>query len=474
MKIQFIICVVTAFLEILFFGGVIFGFSSLQYVLEQEGYFEYLCNNSARHLISNSTNSSNFTHITCGEQEANFNLAFTLGTSFLYFAGIPWGYLLDHYGTWVFRTILTTLWSVGYALLTISTPSTSVLLFPAMILFGTAGIGILMSNYQIANLAKSVRSSLLTFMNGLFSSAVVAFFFFKTGYDHGTNLYLILQIMTCLTLLPWLRTYLLLPRKTIPFPLPSKNIKYGWKEIKLFKPKPDTSPDANTILPMIDEKESKTKLGKTKQENEPFKESWKNVLFWSNMFHYSMIAFRLSFIFSSLLSWIRSYEDPDKISKLTDDFGVILLFGVCISPLNGFIIDIIRKLLKSRTSDNKKLNLKATFVSSLITSIFCILLSVMCLLRLTYATFIFLLLTRGFVHGGSAAFIAINFPFCHFGKLYGITAFISGIVSLLQYALFQIFLNFDPTFLYINIGFLVLSVGTLLHSLIIFLSIKNS
>ena len=469
MRLQFVLSSLTAFLEVLFFGGVIFGFSSLQYVLEQEGYFEYLCNNSARH---EAVNSSNFTHITCGEQEANFNLAFTLGSSFLYFAGVLWGYLLDHYGTWVFRTVLTSLWTIGYILLTVSTPDTSVLLFPVMILFGTAGIGILMSNYQIANLAKSVRGSLMTFMNGLFSAAVIVFLLFKSGYDLNADLRLMLIIMTCMTLFPWLRTYLLLPRMTIPFPLPSEDIEYGWKEMKCFERKPESLSDINPTLPMINDEESKIKSEKS-QETEPFKKSWQNILFWTNMFHYSMIAFRLSFIFSSFLSWIRSYEDPENISQLTDDFGFILLFGVFVSPLNGVIIDIIIKLLKSSTPNEKILNLKASLVSALITSVLGIFLSVMALIQSTYSTFIFFLLTRGFVHGGNTAFIAINFSFCHFGKLFGITGFFSGIVSLLQYALFQIFLNFDPTFLYINIGFLILSVLTLLHPVAIFIKIQK-
>ena len=475
MNAQFAVSVATAFVEILFFGGIIFGFSSLQYILEQEGYFRYLCNNSKSHEIINSTN-KNCTLATCGEQESNFNLAFTLGSSFLYFAGVPWGYLLDKYGTWIFRTVITSLWTIGYILLALSTPESSTLLFPTMILFGIAGLGILMSNYQIANLAKTVRGFLITFMNGLFSSAVVVFLLLKTGFDLGTDLYWMLQIMTCLTILPWLRTYLLLPRKTIPFPLPSHEIEYGWKEIKCPSKKRESVSDVNPSLPMINNKEKIPSNSNEKSQQtpkEPFKQSWQNILFWTNWFHYSTIALRISFIFSSTLSWLRSFEDPDQISKLTDDFGFILLFGVCVSPLNGIIIDVIRKLLKASTPDEKTLNLKASFVSSLITTTFSIALSIMTLIPSSYGTFVLLLLTRGFIHGGSATFIAINFPFHHFGKLFGINAFCSGLVSLLQYALFQFVLNFDSTFLYTNILFLIMSVLTLLHPAIIFIKIRS-
>ena len=45
MKVQAGLGVFTAFLESLFFLGVMFGFLSVHYVLEKERYFENLCNN---------------------------------------------------------------------------------------------------------------------------------------------------------------------------------------------------------------------------------------------------------------------------------------------------------------------------------------------------------------------------------------------------------------------------------------------
>ena len=98
MDIQFVLSSLTAFAEILFFGGIIFGFSSLQYVLELNGYFEYLCNNSEKHVFFDANTTNNITNslsrVTCPEQAANFNFVFTIGSSFLFVAGFPWGYLL--------------------------------------------------------------------------------------------------------------------------------------------------------------------------------------------------------------------------------------------------------------------------------------------------------------------------------------------------------------------------------------------
>ena len=490
-KVQVALSIFTAFVEILFFGGVIFGFSSLQYVLEKEGYFEYLCENS--NLTSlNSTTANNVTitintaasniATTCGEQDASFNLVFTLGSSFLFFAAFPSGYLLDRFGTWIFRTVITTLYTLAYILLAISTPTMSNLLYPSLMLFGIAGLGLLMSNYQLANLASSVRGSLLTFMNGLFSSSVVVFLSIKKGYDAGISLYLMLTIMTCLTIFLWLRNYFLLPRKSIPFPLPSEKIQYGWKEMKCRRPIPSKQVDIRSSFPKLGLKNTLSNDHECKATDKcqtadmsqiSFASSLKNILFWTNAFHYSVIALRLSFLFSTLLPWLRSFENPKNISELTDNFGVILLFGICISPLNGFLIDTVRRVLKSRTDDEKLLNLSASFVSMFATSCISIIYSVMILIPSAYGSFIFHLLTRGFVHGGHATFIAINFPFYHFGKLYGLAGVVAGAVSLLQYALFQVYLSSGQSFYFINIGFLVVSILTLVHPVAIYIQAKR-
>ena len=179
------------------------------------------------------------------------------------------------------------------------------------------------------------------------------------------------------------------------------------------------------------------------------------------------------FLFGSELTWLRSFIAQDQISKLHDDFVVILLFGICVSPLNGIIIDIIRKVLKSSTPNQKVLNLKASFVSMLITSTLSIIYSALALVPSAYGTFIFHMLTRGFVHGGHAAFLAANFPFYHFGKLFGVSGLAVGLISLLQYGFFQISIYFDPTFYYINVGFLIACILTMLHPLAILFQVKR-
>ena len=469
MKIQYILSSVTACLEVLIFSGVLFGFSSLQFVLEQEGYFEYLCNSNATNYKNISSNNST---ITCAKQAASFNLAFSFGVFFSDFISFPLGVILDSYGTWIFRTIITGVYTLSYLLLAVSTPNLSNLVYPFLILLAISGRGIIMSNFQVANLSKTIRGFIITLLNGLYDSSVMVFLLVKKAYDFGFNLNSILRTLTCCTLLLWLRSYVLLPKKIIPYPLPSADVKYGWQELVSCCKK-----NTITSLEPLRTEETALILDTDAVDEEAkkisFKETLKSILYWTNFFHYSVIAARLVFFFSSFLTWLRTFNSSKQISRLTDNFGLILLFGVCVAPLNGIIVDFIRKFLKSRTANEKMLNLKASFVSMLITSSLSIIYSALALKSITYGAFVFHLLTRGFLHGGYADFLASNFSFYHFGKLYGLGGLIYAFIALSQYGLFQIAINFDPDFYYIDTGWLIACVLTLLHPLVIYLSIQK-
>ena len=101
------ISIVTAFLEILFFCGVGFGWPSLEYVLKKEGYFINLCD--IKTSFNSTLNRTNLgTEMGCKEQHSSFNLIFTLAVVSIYTTAFLCGWLLDRYGTWIFRSIFTT------------------------------------------------------------------------------------------------------------------------------------------------------------------------------------------------------------------------------------------------------------------------------------------------------------------------------------------------------------------------------
>ena len=471
MKIQIFFTIFTCYIEILLFSGEILGFPFLQYILEQEGYFHYLCHNSTNKSTSTfskaTPNPLNLLKTTCKEQEASFDLVFTLGISSLTLFGLVNGYILDKFGTWIHRVLPNILKSLGYVFLIVSTPSTSYLLYPFSILNSWSGINLLISNIQIANFAKSIRSTLITLMEGTFDSSVVVFFLFKIGYDYGINFRLMLLILLSLTSFLWLRTFLLMPRKHVPYPLTEEGFQYGWKEIKCCNHQDDLN--ADQTMPLL----SHELNGENVIESSSlitFKDCLKNPLFWTNALFFSVNTLRLVFFNSSLLYWLK-HVAGNEVNKLTNIFGIFILLGIFFAPFNGFIIDGANKLLKSKKTNDKDLVLKTSLISLTVTYCFSVIFSLMTVIPSVYGSFIFYLLTRSFVYSGNSSFIALNFPSYHFGKLYGLNCFIFGVVNFLQYALFRLALRYS--FYFVNISLLVAVLLTSVHLFAIYITIRN-
>ena len=101
----------------------------------------------------------------------------------------------------------------------------------------------------------------------------------------------------------------------------------------------------------------------------------KRTLLWTNMFRLSAAALRLGFTYGILQQWMEVFASSERVSKLTDDFGLIVIFAAKISPINGLLFDAFVKRLSNKTGNSKLANLKATIISMASTSIFAILLS---------------------------------------------------------------------------------------------------
>ena len=65
---------------------------------------------------------------------------------------------------------------LGFILLAVSTLNSSVLVYPSLALLSVSGMGIYFSNVQAANLTKSLRGLVLSFMIGIVISSTILFF----------------------------------------------------------------------------------------------------------------------------------------------------------------------------------------------------------------------------------------------------------------------------------------------------------
>ena len=509
---QLILTIGTAFLEILFLDGAVVGWPSLQFVLQQEGYFKYLCPNDVLNanltnllstpfpelntfvsytnsgvtdlsLIISTTTSS--PRLGCDAQEASFNLVYTLWLSAMFICSFPVGWLFDRLAlTWIYRCIGASCFTLSFLLLTISEPATSALLYPSMILMAVSGYSLLVSNYQLANLAKSGRNATITAMNGVMDSAVAAFLLIKKGHDFGTKLHTIFLSFTLLTLFIWVRTFLLMPQKVIYYPIKLYPVLYGWKEWKCFS-KPEISEVASekrtdgvkSVTGDISAREKGEDSSNVQASDEkivPFLTCIKNKLLWSSILHLSLLNLRLSIFLGTVLQWLEALgESESNISKYVDDFLIILIFAVCAAPLNGILVDIVTNHAKSSKKTQKVCDLRGSLASMIASSCLGIIMSVVVLAPSIYGSFILYLLLTGFVFGGAVTFIMVHFPAEHLGKLVGIQFSCIGIVNLFQYALYRIAAAVDPSFYYINISMLVISVITLIHPVLIWFEMRK-
>ncbi|XP_064640568.1 equilibrative nucleobase transporter 1-like isoform X3 [Lineus longissimus] len=231
--------------EILLFAGTIFGWHSLNYVLKKEGYFAYLCRDlengtlSADHKYSNysavTTEASVRTELTdaarnrtdvdkiiiCDPQDSAFNLIFTLAVCITGGSVFFCGFLFDKCGTRFCRYISLACAIVSFPLIAFSTPETSVLLYPGMILFSFGCYILLLSNLQVACLIPAKKSTFMCVMCGSFDAGSAVFLTLKISYAAGFSLrsYFLCMFAMFMTMVGT-STILLHPKYHIKNPLP--------------------------------------------------------------------------------------------------------------------------------------------------------------------------------------------------------------------------------------------------------------
>ncbi|XP_053802892.1 equilibrative nucleobase transporter 1 isoform X2 [Vidua chalybeata] len=382
------------------FCGIIFGWASLVFVLKDLGYFEGLCQPSA-------TPSPNFTlGSDCSGQDEQFSLVFTIGSFMNNFMTFPMGVVFDRFGTTAARLIAISLYAGGTLLVAFSTPEMAVMLFPAMSMLSVGGILLILTNMQVGNLFGNYRSIIITLYNGAFDSSSAIFLIVKLLYEHGLSLRAMFLFLAACSAWHLLRTLFLMPRSRIPYPLPP-DYDYGLRcrgRSRSYRTHKDKQPP-----------------GEAGPEETPL-------------------------------------EPIARVSTYTNAFAFTQLCGVLCAPWNGLILDRHKRGKGPRPEGilATLADLRSAVLSLVVTVALCLLFSVFAavpVLPAQFGTFVLQVISRSFLYGGNAAFLAIAFPPQHFGKLYGLAMALSALVALLQYpcvALVQGPLQGDP--FYMNLG----------------------
>ncbi|XP_072883529.1 equilibrative nucleobase transporter 1-like [Hemitrygon akajei] len=168
-------------------------------------------------------------------------------------------------------------------------------------------------------------------------------------------------------------------------------------------------------------------------------------------------------------------RDPAKVSRFTNVFAFAQLCAILCAPWNGLILD--RHKRRGRRLDSvagsavqqRLEDMQSTVLTLSMTATLSVLFSICAavpVLEVQYLTFILQVIQATFLYGNDAAFIAIAFPMCHFGKLYGTTHALVGAFSLLQYPFYILVkgsLQGNP--FYMNIAFVAIVMLAFAHPL---------
>ncbi|KAK2815652.1 hypothetical protein Q5P01_026119 [Channa striata] len=472
-KLRYRLTLASGMVECLCFAGAVFGFASLVFVLKEDGYFSEGCVSvPGTNTTQNSTD--------CSSQDERFSLVFTIASFLNNFLSLVNGFLFDRFGTLVTRLLGISLYTTGTLLTAFSSAAFPELLFPALSCIAVGGILLLLTNIQVGNLFAAHRSTIITLYNGAFDSSAAVFFIIKVLYEHGVSLRSSLIVLSLCSIIHLARTFLLMPRSHIPYPLPS-HYTYGLKcgkantyNVERFEKMRDSELTASQessgkdTTPPAPKKEPKTQVMSFQS----------CVLSWFFLWHLlwlSVMQLRHYLFIGTLNPMLNRLADnePDTVSQYTNAFALTQLCGVLCAPWNGLIMDRHKGKPLAPGETEQQADLRSSSLSLFLTSLQCLLFSVCAsipVLPLQYFTFILQVLNRSFLYGGNAAFISIAFPAHHFGKLYGLVMSVSSVISLLQYPCFTLVkgpLGGDPY--PVDIALTLLTLLTFIHPLHVFI-----
>ncbi|XP_053486224.1 equilibrative nucleobase transporter 1 isoform X1 [Ictalurus furcatus] len=511
LRVRYWLTLISGLFECLCFAGILFGWASLVFVLKSDGYFSYLCVNST----VNGTVTKD-----CSEQDEQLSIIFTIASFMNNFFALPNGFVFDRFGTTVTRLLGISIYTTGTVLIAFSNAALSVLLYPSLSLIAVGGILFLLTNMQVGNLFGAHQSTIITLYNGAFDSSSAVFLVVKLLYQDGVSLRSSLIFLSCCSVVHLIRTFLLMPRRHIPYPLP-ENYTYGpgrgdartSNELENVNAKNSTrNYEATETTPF--KEDGPTKTATPDMSERSFRGcvfSWFFVwhLLWLSIMqlrHYLFIGTlnpmlnRLTAGDPSLGTHKHKHTDAhiltamhtriniliecvlllccfSLVSTYTNAFAFTQLCGILCAPWNGLIMDRNKGKPREKGQSESEADLKAAVLSLCVTAMQCVLFSLCAsipLLPLQYLTFILQVINRSFLYGGNAAFISVAFPPAHFGKLYGTVKALSALLSVLQYPCFSLItgpLGGDP--FAVNVALTVLSCLAFIHPLSVYLHCRR-
>ena len=450
-KIKDYLSAITGVFETLCAGAIIYGWSSLNYVLTKEGYFNSSCNNS----LYVSPNSSDFI---CPKQQYDLGLVFTLAVTIPPGLCIFTGKFLDHYGTWALRSINSVLFTASCVAIAFSSSSTSWILYPATIVINLCGYVIIITNTQIANLFPHYRGFVTNVMSGALNTSLGVFTLIKIANEHGYSLKFLFLLMSGLGPFMLFRTFFLMPKLIIPSDV-ANDYYYGVQELC---GKSNNSSE-ETILLLAPESTDESESAPAKLKSYVF-----SLLYFFGVLSFSIQVLRMNFFIEALNVKLLALfpHNHSVVSYNINFFGIVHALCLFISPLFGVMVDYLDYKYKKRFNTFQA-KMKTLTFQNLLASLVVITYSILRLISsstLQYVSYILIIVSENLAYANVGLFVLQCFPMKYFGILYGLSFLSGAIVTSLQFPLYFAAIHyFHSNFLIIDIFLLILAIITMIH-----------
>ncbi|XP_025090187.1 solute carrier family 43 member 3-like isoform X2 [Pomacea canaliculata] len=443
--------VVWGVLECLLFGGLLFGWGSVVFVLKEECIFSHLCPNKTQanrtlaeaeldiYMDITSTMQTGYRHhdaasnysfvkekqmagsCSCLESDSVLFLAFTIGTMMFCAGCAAMGLISIKFGTRVTRLCALASFLSGSLLTGFTSKDFPWLIFPGLSFLGIGGIPLMMTNAQFSVLFTHGSSTVMALFSGAFDASSGIMLIVKLIYERGVAFKWSMLFISSLHLLTLVNTFCFLPRDFIRKPTP-RNVGSGTKE-------------EGACLTSDENKEDK-------EEKEGLPSVISCILSPVYLFHVvwlSVLQLRFYYFIASFNSWLTALVASSEVSHYTNALMYTMICGCFMAPLSGLVYDFNKRFFCESKSKLRR-DLMPSVLPLALTGLFGIMVSILVLIqdtRVLYLTFIFVTIFRSFLYSMAAAYIGVMFPSEYFGIMYGVMIILAGIFGLAQYGLFS-------------------------------------
>jgi len=414
---------ITAVIENLFFAGIVFGWANLYPVLVRENFFSENCLHSTAMTSSNFTMTSLNVTTPCESQKQSLSSVFVISTSLGLFSSVLVGWAMDRFGIWMVRTFLVNMAVCSLLATARLRVGDSRLLAVTVSVLHVSGLGLHMTNLQMANIFTNNRNMYVAFVSGALGSGSASFLILNYMYfELNLSFEVLFTSFACCYFLLNVRTFLLTPRYRAPENAP-KNYEYGYKQLGS-----SNQSDYQMVEKIIKNGEKANVV-----ENDTFKRFVTKKVFIFTVVSNAVLNFTSMMYISVFNDFMASLlERNDQVDFYVNAFGIIQFAGFVFSPLSGAITQHFKRTSK----EGERTAAIRSCTVGLFVGAFGAVAMETCMVfpsaRLQLVSMTMQVASKAFFVSSSNALISVVFPAKMFGKLYSVMATCQAMMLLLQ------------------------------------------